>query len=114
MFNPADFEGATENDRATFTASVGDLVDLDAVLVVSSGNINVSHSSEPTMIDNKIEMISLDILGLLLQPTQHCFQANSPWWLSAQLNRLAFMRTTVKGWQQNWQYQRLVQFCVHP
>jgi len=45
MFNPADLEKATEDDKATFTASLGDLVDLDAVLVTSSGNINVSPSS---------------------------------------------------------------------
>ena len=41
-FSLVDPDGMTENDRATFIESVGDLVDLDAVLVVASSNRNVS------------------------------------------------------------------------
>ena len=43
-FNPVDPNSIkiTENDRNTFIAGIKDVIDLDAVLVTSSGNINVS------------------------------------------------------------------------
>jgi len=43
-FHPVDpnAPGITENDRTMFIAAMRDVIALDAVLVTSSGNINVS------------------------------------------------------------------------
>ena len=41
-FNPVGPNRMTENDRTTFIEGMRNLIDLDAVLVVASGNIHVS------------------------------------------------------------------------
>ena len=38
----------TDNDRTAYISSVGDIIDLDVVLVTASGNINVSLRFHPT------------------------------------------------------------------
>ena len=94
--------GSSENDRNTYRASMRELVDLDAVLVVSSGNIRVSPCFlQPTTVIHTIEMISPTTLVPSLQPTHHCLQVNSRLWLSAQLIDLALVGTTVRGYQHN-------------
>ena len=42
MFNPVDSNQIEEEDRTTYIASVGEVIDLDVVLVTASGNIDVS------------------------------------------------------------------------
>jgi len=43
-FNPVNPNFISEDDRTTFHASVKDVIDLDAVVVVSSSNRSVSPS----------------------------------------------------------------------
>jgi len=42
MFNPVYTDRLTEDDRITYAACVRDMIDLDAVVVVASGNVGVS------------------------------------------------------------------------
>ena len=53
MFHPVPARFFSENDRETYVASIRELIELDAVLVVSSGNIRVSPCflQPTTMID---------------------------------------------------------------
>ena len=44
MFNPVDPGEISEYDRIAYSEGVEDLIELDAVLVVASGNIDVSSS----------------------------------------------------------------------
>ena len=53
-FNPVFPDRFTDNDRTTYISSVGDMIDLDVVLVTASGNINVSPCFHPTC-DSDIE-----------------------------------------------------------
>jgi len=72
----------SENDRTTYISSVGDIIDLDAVLVTASGNIIVSPRSHLTC-DSDIDAPydrndRPNRLVSGLQPTQHCLQINFP------------------------------------
>jgi len=68
----------TENDRNAYTASIRDLIDLDAVVVVSSSNRNVSPYFLPVSnsIFRTVGMIRMETLVPSLQPTQHSLQVN--------------------------------------
>jgi hypothetical protein len=68
----------TENDRATFIESIGDLIDLDAVPVVASSNRNVSPFFLRLAKVHTIEMIRNVILVMPSKPTQHYLEVNSP------------------------------------
>jgi len=55
-FNPVYPARFTDNDKTAYISSVGDIIDLDVVLVTASGNINVSPRFHPTVIETLIEM----------------------------------------------------------
>jgi len=79
-FNPVYSARFTDNDRTAYISSVGDIIDLDVVLVTASGNIDVSPRFHPTSEsdwdadrnDSPMRLVS----GL--RPTQHCSQIGSP------------------------------------
>jgi len=48
MFIPAYPAAMTEDDKATYIISIGEVIALDAVVIASSGNITVSHCFPPT------------------------------------------------------------------
>ena len=46
-FKPVDPHTITENDRLAYVEGLRELIDLDAVVVASSGNIDVRHCFLP-------------------------------------------------------------------
>ena len=69
--DPVDSGGFTEADRTTYIESLREVIDLDVVVVTSSGNIDVSPCFlRPTVTDP--EIIRMHRLVSPLQPTQHC------------------------------------------
>jgi len=70
--DPVDSGGFTEADRTTYIESLREVIDLDVVVVTSSGNIDVSPCflRPATVID--AEIIRMHRLVSPLQPTQHC------------------------------------------
>ena len=48
MFNPVSKNQASENLRIAYEAALRDVIALDAAVIVSSGNIEVSPGLSPT------------------------------------------------------------------
>ena len=73
----------TEDDRATYTEGIRDVIDLDAVVVAAAGNINVmsiliSSDQDAERLIHTIEINRLTIRASRLHNIQHCLGVNCP------------------------------------
>ena len=77
-FSPVDPNALTDDDEDTFIGSVGDLIDLNAALVVASSNRDVRPCFLRPVKVHTIEMIRWIHLNMASQPTQHYLEVNFP------------------------------------